>query len=270
MKIRSLAATAALAISLPLTTHAQLLISEFLANPSGSDSPFEWVEFIATSTIDFSATPYSVVWADNGSTRFGTNGWVTGSGVTYGFEITSGVVNRGDVVYVGGSSMAPTGTKLRTINTGTTAGDGFGLAASGGVLGNGGNVADGIAVFNTSIANVTSSLTPVDAILFGNSFAPTGNVFLAAYQLPNNDRYSGGTPTVNSYLGPDPGAGQTILATGAYNTDTGTWELARDWTLGAMSDGASGVTLTTVPEPSMTMLLAASALAGALMWRRRK
>jgi hypothetical protein len=269
MKVRSLAA-AALAVALPITTHAQLLISELLANPSGTDSPFEWVELIATSTIDFSVTPYSVVWADNGSTKYGTNGWVTGNGVTYGFEITSGVVNQGDVVYVGGSSMAPTGTKLRVINTGTTGGDGFGVANTGGVLGNGGNVADGIAVFNTSIANVTSSLTPVDAFLFGSTFAPTGSVLLAAYQLPNNDMYPGGTVTTSSFLGPDPAGGQTIFANGAYNVDTGAWEAGRQWSVGTMSDGVSGVALTTVPEPSTAMLLFGGAVAGALMWRRRR
>lgn len=269
MKVRSLAA-AALAIAIPVTTHAQLLISEFLANPPSTDSPFEWVELIATRTIDFSVTPYSVVWADNGSSKYGTNGWVTGSGVTYGFEITSGVVNQGDVVYVGGSSMAPTGTKLRTISTGTTGGDGFGIANTGGVLGNGGNVADGIAVFNTSITNVTSSLTPVDAFMFGNSFAPTGNVLLAAYQLPNSDMYPGGTVNSSSFLGPDPGSGQTILANGTFNVDAGTWDAARQWSLGTLSDGSSGVALSTVPEPSTALLLLGGALAGALMLRRRR
>src|SRR5688572_22665993 len=116
------------------SARAQLLISEYLANPPGTDSPFEFVELIATENIDFSLTPYSVVFGNNGTAT--ANGWIAGGDVTYGFNINAGSVSRGDVVYVGGSSMVPTGVKLRTINTATTAGDGFGNAATG-VLGNG-------------------------------------------------------------------------------------------------------------------------------------
>src|SRR5688500_2755545 len=36
-----------------------LLISEILTDTSGSDSPFEFVELVATRFIDFSATPRS-------------------------------------------------------------------------------------------------------------------------------------------------------------------------------------------------------------------
>ena len=44
-----------------------------------------------------------------------TNGWKEGGSKTYGFNITSGSVVAGQVVYVGGVSMAPaaTGTVLR-------------------------------------------------------------------------------------------------------------------------------------------------------------
>src|SRR4051812_8077988 len=118
MKARLLA-LAAMVLGLPLTGRAQLFISEFLANPpGGNDSPLEWVELIATENIDFGLTPFSVVFADNGSTRFGTNGWSTGANVTYGFDIIAGTVSRGGVVYVGGSGMAPAGIRLRSIDTG--------------------------------------------------------------------------------------------------------------------------------------------------------
>src|SRR5262245_11075756 len=83
---------------------AGLVISEFLANPSGNDSPYEYVELLATRSINFAATPYSVIWTNNGSAT--SNGWSEGSNTTYGFNITSGSVQAGDVVYVGGSSMA--------------------------------------------------------------------------------------------------------------------------------------------------------------------
>jgi hypothetical protein len=36
-----------------------LLISEYLANPSSTDSPFEYVELVATGSIDFAVTNYS-------------------------------------------------------------------------------------------------------------------------------------------------------------------------------------------------------------------
>src|SRR4051812_25763891 len=100
-----------------------LLISELLPNPNGTDSPFEYVELIATKNIDFAITPYSIVVCNNGNGT--TAGWIAGSAITYGFNINSGTVNAGDVVYVGGSSMLPSGIKIRTINTGTTAGDRF-------------------------------------------------------------------------------------------------------------------------------------------------
>lgn len=87
-----------------MASNPGLLISEILTNPNGNDSPFEYVELLATGTINFSTTPYSVVFED--STATPSNGWITGGAVSYGFNITSGTVNAGDVVYVGGSSMA--------------------------------------------------------------------------------------------------------------------------------------------------------------------
>src|SRR6185295_11102107 len=101
----------------------------------------------------------------NGSTP--TNGWVTGGAITYGFNIASGTVSPGDVVYVGGSGMAPTGTKLRTINTGTTGGDGFGNSLAAGVFGNGGGSADAVAIFDLGVGSLTASTVPVDAVFFG-------------------------------------------------------------------------------------------------------
>jgi len=271
MNVRLLAVVSVALSVASFPVRAQLLISEFLANPSGTDSPFEWVELVAANNIDFSLTPYSVVFANNTSTGLGTNGWITGANVTYGFNINAGVVSRGDVVYVGGSSMAPTGTKLRVINTATTAGDGFGLAASGGVLGNGGTAADAIGVFNTSIDNVTASLVPVDAIFFGGS--PTGAVVnggTGGYVLPVNDAYSGGFLQTNSFVAPDPASGATIIAAGTYNTDSATWEAARNWVSGTMSDGTTSLTLTPVPEPSTLALLVAGCAVGALALRRKR
>ena len=91
-----------------------LIISEIHVNPSGTDSPFEYAEFRATKFINFAITPYSVVLCNNGVAT--SSGWIAGGSLSYGFSINTGTVNPGQVVYVGGSSMAPTGTKLKVIN----------------------------------------------------------------------------------------------------------------------------------------------------------
>lgn len=226
-----------------------LLISEVLANPNGTDSPFEYIELIATKSITFSATPYCVVVCNNSTA---TNaGWVAGGSITYGFNITSGSVNAGDVVYVGGSSMAPTGTKLRVINTGTTAGDGFGNASTGGVVGNGGTNADGVAVFDVSVSSLTNSTVPVDALFYGTgvgSAVVSGGT--AGYQMPVNDLYNGGKLQSSAFLGPDPSNDLIIKATGNYNPATTSWITPRTFTTTTtMTDGTSSISLG-MPTPA--------------------
>jgi hypothetical protein len=231
-----------------------LLISEFLANPSGSDSPFEWVELVATKKINFNLTPYSVIVANNGNVS--TKGWVEGSSIsspnsTYAFEISTGIVNPGDVVYVGGTSMAPTGVKLRAINTGTTPGDGgIGSANSTGVIGNGGANADGIALFNHAVAAIDSNTVPVDAIFYGTAIG--GSAFSGVeagskgFTLPVNDRYNGGHLDSASFHAVDPGA-NFIRATGAYNASSGIYTTPRTWAaFPAFTNQVTAITVTSV------------------------
>ena len=231
----------------------ELIISEFLANPNGTDSPFEYVELIATQPIDFSLTPYAVVFSNNGNAT--ANGWIAGGALTYGFSITSGAVSTGDVVYVGGSSMIPTGTKLRIINTGTTAGDRFGNANASGVLGNGGANADGVAVFNVNINAITNSTVPIDALFFGTG---TGGAVVssgsAGYQLPVNDKYTGGKLQTSSFfISGDPGNDELIKATGTFNTSSHTFTVARTFTkTTTTTSGVSSITLEGVSGPTLT------------------
>lgn len=253
--------------------NAALYISEFLPNPNGTDSPFEWVELIATSNINFALTPYSVVFANNGTAT--SAGWVAGGALTYGFSITTGSVNAGDVVYVGGSSMAPTGTKLRTINTGTTAGDGFGTANSAGVLGNGGTNADAIAVFNAAIGGLNNSTVPMDAIFFGAGFGSAiVSAGAAGYQLPVNDRYSGGKLQTTSFLVPDAASDQVVTASGQYNATTGQIVGARTWAVAGVNTFTDKVSLITpfapVPEPEAYALVTGGVAVLGLFARRRK
>ena len=249
--------TLALVFFYTFQTKAQgLLISEILANPNGTDSPFEYVELIATQSIDFSVTPYAVVFSNNGTAN--SSGWVAGGALTYGFSITSGTVNTGDVVYVGGSSMVPAGTKLRVINTGTTAGDRFGSLNASGVLGNGGANADAVAVFNVNINAVTNSTVPVDAIFYGTG---TGGAVVSGgttgYQLPVNDKYNGGKlQTTSFFVSGDPGNDEIIKATGTFHVSTNTFTVPRSFTKtttttsGTSSitlEGVSGATLSAAP-----------------------
>jgi hypothetical protein len=237
-------------VLMSMTSFAQnpgLVISEVLPNPSGTDSPFEWIELVATSTIDFTTTPYTVVVCNNSAAT--VNGWIEGGAITYAFEITSGTVTRGDVVYVGGSSMAPTGTKLRVINTATTAGDGFGNAATGGVVGNGGGNGDGIAVFNMASASISNSSVPVDALFYGTALGTAVlNAGADGYQLPINDLYAGGKLQSTSFFAGDPAGDQTLRAAGSYNTQTGLWTSNRVWTIVTPTlDNLSSVNLLPAP-----------------------
>jgi hypothetical protein len=247
---KKLTLTLLLALSSIISIKAQnpgLIISEFLANPPSTDSPYEYIEFRATKFIDFALTPYSVVVCNNGNAT--SAGWIAGGSLSYGFSINTGTVNPGDVVYVGGTLMAPTGVKLRMINTGTTAGDGFGTAASGGVVGNGGTNADGIAVFATGIASITNSTVPVDAVFYGTAIG-SATVASGGYELPVNDLYSGGKLSGTSFIGPDPGSGINVIANGTFDTITNTYIANRTWSTGTLTDGTSGVILGSVLPPA--------------------
>ncbi|TCN60127.1 hypothetical protein D0809_09350 [Flavobacterium circumlabens] len=232
-----------------------LIISEVLTNPNGADSPLEYVELVATTTINFATTPYTIVFTDNGTAT--SNGWKAGSSVTYAFLINSGSVTEGQVVYVGGSSMAPLSqgsVALKTKNTGTTAGDSFGSKNSDGVLGNGGDNADGVAVFNVAASSISSSTVPVDAVFFGDGIGSAFKSSGSGYQLPVNDKYSGGKLQTSSYLAPDPGSDQLIKATaGVYNTSTNTFTTSRTWSTTTIpSYNTTSITLAGTPAGNST------------------
>ncbi|MFM9903007.1 MAG: hypothetical protein ACKVQJ_00380 [Pyrinomonadaceae bacterium] len=231
----------------PLSTGG-LVISEYFANPAGNDTNQEYVELVATKSINFAVTPYSVVFTNNGAAT--AAGWINGLALTYGFNINSGTVVAGDVVYVGGSGMAPAGTKLRAIDVTTTVSDPFAGGVTGnsaltaGVLGNGGANADGIAVFAAGLATLTNSSEPTDAIFFGTG-AGTAVVNAGAdgYQLPINDIYTGGKLQASSTILGDPTSGQVFIATGTFNSTSNTWTVARTWASQA-APGTAGTAVT--------------------------
>jgi len=256
---------------------AQVLISGYLANPASTDSPYEYVQLVAAQNLDFSLNPMSVVFANNGT---GTaNGWVEGGNITYKFNLTSGTVSAGSVFYVGGSGKLINGSGsadisgqnwIRTINTGTTAGDDFGNFQSAGVLGNGGANADGIGIFNTT--TLTASTVPLDAVFFGSG---TGTAVVGGgtqgYQLPVNDLYGGGKLQSASPLFLDPASGTYTRLTGAYDPQSGLWTVARTAAVVASPTTITDITpqITVVPEPA-SFALAGLVAAGFLSFRRRK
>lgn len=232
--------------NVPQTSNKGLLISEFLADPSGNDSPNEFVELLATKDIDFAFTPYTVVFNNNNTAT--ANGWVQGNTITYAFEITSGFVSAGDVIYVGGSGMIPVNNIYRAINYTTTTGDGGigNISATSGVLGNGGANADGIAVFDVPVNAITSSTVPIDAVFFGTGIGNAEvNNGADGYQLPFNDLYSGGKlQSTSFFINNNPLSGKTIKATGEYDVVNNTFSTPRTWVNNAtFSDGLSDVSL---------------------------
>ncbi len=226
-----------------------LLISELLTNPVGTDSAKEWIELIATENINFATTPYSVVVNNNGTAT--ANGWVAGLALTYGFNINSGSVTAGDVVYVGGTGMVVSGPIIRAINTINTPGDGFGNANISGIFGNGGANADGVAVFNVPISSVTSTTVPIDAIFFGTgagSAVVAGGT--AGYKIPVSDMYPGGFLQTTSFIAPDAVSGSFLKATGTFDTVLNLFTINRGWANTTIYSNTSGITLTNVPPPA--------------------
>jgi uncharacterized protein (TIGR02145 family) len=231
-----------------------LLISEIQTDPALADSPKEWVELIATRSINFVQTPYTVIFSNNGTAT--SKGWVEGNipsppprNSTYAFQINTGSVQSGDIVYVGGTSMAPTALRLREKNTSTEAGDGnIGGAFTGatGVLGNGGGIADGVAVFNLPVALIDSNTVPLDAIFFGSGIGDAAMADTSlGFRLPVNDRYSGGRLKGSSFLAPEVLGFYSLQANGAYDRSTGVYSTPRTWTTNtsAWASASSGITV---------------------------
>jgi hypothetical protein len=284
LKILAVVATLSLSAT---RAQADIVISGYLANPAGTDSPYEYVQLVALKDIDFAINPYSVIFANNGTAT--SSGWAAGGGLTYQFSLTAGTVSQGGVFYVGGNGKlingAPSGVPsasiasanwIREINTATTGGDNSrGSSNSAGIVGNGGSNADGIAVFSGTTPG--AGTTPLDAVFYGTGVG-SSNPGSGGYVLPNNDKYLNAQGTfgngTNTFVFSDPGSGQYTKLTGTYNVDTNSWDTARTSTLltpTALADINTGITVfSAVPEPS-SMILAGALLGGVSlrMLRRR-
>ncbi len=232
-----------MAIMLIMISHisySQIVISGYMANPTSSpDSNYEYVQLVATQSINFATTPYSVV-VTNSSNAL-SSGWVAGGTVTYGFNLNSGSVVAGQTFYVGGSAKRINSynstdmsslTWIRTINNDTTAGDGLGSANLNGVVGNAGTAACGIGVFLGLTSSLDSTKVPIDALFYGNTVG-AAKPTTGGYNMPTNDRYTNSLgvfgSTGNAYLFNNSTSGAFIQLTGIWNTllSTPAWTTIR-------------------------------------------
>ena len=263
-----------------LAAQSQIIISGFLGNPASTDSPYEYVQLVATADINFATTPMAVVFAQNGTAT--ASGWVAGGTLTYEMSLTSGSVSAGQTFYVGGSGKLINGsgstdisgqTWIRAINTATTTGDLFGTAQSGGVVGNGGSNADGIGIFNS--ITLSASSVPIDAVFYGSAVASAFVSSSSGYTLPSNDLYSGGYLQTSSHILSDPGSAQFESLTGTYDAGLGTWTTSRTSTLISLTSSSSlsaiapQITIVPAPEPT-TLALAGLGLTALFGFRRNQ
>ncbi|MCQ2219244.1 MAG: hypothetical protein MJZ33_12335, partial [Paludibacteraceae bacterium] len=156
-----------------------LLVSSIMANPKGTESPYEYVEILATKDIDFAETPFTLLFCNNG-TILKPSGWLTGSTLTYAIEINEGVVKRGQTFYVGGDSTRLCGANTEDISnlnwiktvdylqTEGSASIGLKRVKNIGLIGNGGPSADGVAIFSGAAKDISDAMIPDDCVFYGD------------------------------------------------------------------------------------------------------
>lgn len=177
-------------------TTPKIIITGWMADPQGTDSNHEYMQFMATEDIDFSATPFSVVTTNNANastpTGVPTNGWATGGLRTYKFNLSSGFAPKGTFFYVGGTNRlinASGSTSIAHANWITTrgynstTGNDFGSTTTN-LLANSGN-AYGIAVFEGTTVGRDSIPQDVMFVATGGSLYSNG----VGYRIANTDYY---------------------------------------------------------------------------------
>jgi hypothetical protein len=192
----------------------ELLITGFQSDPKGGDGGYEYVQMLATKDIDFTTTPYSIVFNNNaGGSSSATPldaGWASGGLRTIKWNITSGSVQKGKFFYFGfqgkkingsaGTNAFPATTNwyqktYATATGATNAGDGGLVRASAfinsGPWANSGN-ACGVALFKGT--TVTEASVPEDVLFVATGGAATiydpSKTPIIGYRICNNDWYS--------------------------------------------------------------------------------
>jgi hypothetical protein len=186
-----------------------LLISGFLGDPKGGDAGYEYVQMLATKDLNFTVTPYSIVFCSNSGNNITATplaaGWATGGQRTIKWNITKGSVKKGQFFYFGFQGHRLNGpSSVDTFPAGptwyqktyTATGDG-GLAkasafsSSSGPFPNSGNMC-GVAIFQGTSVKETS--VPEDVLFVGSSGGAdiynTTKTPVLGYRICNNDWYS--------------------------------------------------------------------------------
>lgn len=176
-----------------------VIITGFMSDVKGGDGNYEYVQMKATKDIDFSVTPYSLVFTNNANasvpTGYPANGWATGRKRTYKINVTSGTVAKGEFFYVGGTGKRINGASSTSMSSSNwvkaydyvnNGGEDFGDKTNG-LFANSGN-ACGVAVFATT--DVTVDTKPVDVIFIhtGGSLYTPGTP-PKGYRITNTDWY---------------------------------------------------------------------------------
>ena len=236
-------------------TRAAIVISGYIGDVEGTDLDGEYMQFLATRDIDFSATPFSVVVHNTSSGYQPTGvpllGWATGgtSGRrSYKFDLTSGTVSKGEYFYVGNSAKLINGVGSNSIaegkwivsrKTGEIPGDGVGGKSTDLFLNGTSAFTDGIAVFQGT--TVTENTVPIDVIITGRNGAILNVDQEAGLRITNTDwydiinpvtleeqpYYKQGSNTINLTRPAPAGAGWFYKLGGEYNTRLGRWVKAR-------------------------------------------
>jgi len=192
----------------------ELLITGFQSDPKGGDGGYEYVQMMATKDIDFTVTPYSIVFNANAGTNSSATpldaGWATGGQRTIKWNITSGSVQKGKFFYFGfqgkkingslGTYFFPASTNyyqktFTTSGTNPNKGDGGLVRASAfstsGPWANSGNTC-GVALFKGTTVAETS--VPEDVLFVatggGAAIYDVTKTPILGYRICNNDWYS--------------------------------------------------------------------------------
>jgi hypothetical protein len=204
------------------TSAQELLISGFMADPKGGDGGQEYVQMLATKDIDFTVTPYCIVFCNNagGSSSATplTAGWATGGLRTIKWNITSGRVQKGKFFYFGfqGHRINGPGSKdtfaygptwYSKVYNGATgainAGDGGLVKPSSfsntGPWANSGNTC-GVAIFQGT--TITEASVPEDVLFVATGGTTTvydpKKTPILGYRICNNDWYTMYSVSVDS------------------------------------------------------------------------
>lgn len=201
-----------------------IIITGLCVDPWGSDANHEYIQLKANVDINFAEVSFSVVTTNNATANTPNRGeapgagWATGGQRTFKFNLTEGVVRKGEYFYVGSGHKLINGANstnisnakwIRSFMYSTEGGDGFGDAGSPtgvNIMGNSGRVS-GVAVFVGT--NIAENTVPIDAVFYGNNTYLNSLVDIEGagatkgYRIPNNDHYSMET-VIEGVLTPTP------------------------------------------------------------------